>query len=114
MSTYLLLGAAIVLEVFATAMLKASDSFTRPGPALATALGYAASFYCLSLVLRSMPVGVAYAIWSGVGIVITAVVAFVLFGQRLDAPALAGMGLIIAGVLVINLCSATAGHGGAP
>ncbi|PZP91921.1 MAG: QacE family quaternary ammonium compound efflux SMR transporter [Variovorax paradoxus] len=110
MTTYLLLGAAIVLEVFATAMLKASDGFTQPGPALATVLGYAASFYCLSLVLRSMPVGVAYAIWSGVGIVITAVVAFVLFGQRLDAPALAGMGLIVAGVLVINVFSATAGH----
>ncbi|WP_326542676.1 DMT family transporter [Pseudorhodoferax sp.] len=110
MTTYLFLGSAIVLEVFATAMLKASESFTRPWPSLATALGYAASFYCLSLVLRSMPVGVAYAIWSGVGIVITAVVAFVVFGQRLDAPALAGMGLIIAGVLVINLFSGTTGH----
>jgi small multidrug resistance pump len=110
MTTYLFLGAAIVLEVFATAMLKASDGFTQPGPALAMVLGYAVSFYCLSLVLRSMPVGVAYAIWSGVGIVITAVVAFVLFGQRLDAPALAGMGLIVAGVLVINLFSATTSH----
>lgn len=110
MNPYLLLGTAIVLEVFATAMLKASDSFTRLWPSFATAAGYAASFYCLSLVLRSVPVGVAYAIWSGVGIVITAIVALVAFGQRLDAPALAGMGLIVAGVLVINLFSKTAGH----
>lgn len=110
MKIYLFLGTAIVLEVFATAMLKASDSFTRLWPSLATTVGYAASFYCLSVVLRTMPVGIAYAIWSGVGIVITAIVARIVFGQQLDAPALAGMGLIIAGVLVINLLSKSTGH----
>ena len=108
MTSYLWLGAAIGLEVFATAMLKASDSFTRPGPALATALAYAASFYCLSLVLRSMPVGVAYAIWSGAGIVLIGLIGWLVLKQPLDLPAALGMGLIIAGVAVIQLFSRTA------
>ena len=98
---YLLI--AILTEVVATSALKASHSFTRLGPSLLTVAGYLVAFYCLSLTLREMPVGVAYAIWCGVGIVLAAL----LFGQRLDMGAIVGMALIIAGVIVINVFSKT-------
>jgi len=110
MNTYLTLGAAIVLEIIATSFLKASEGFTRLWPSLVTAAGYAASFYCLSLTLKVLPIGVVYAIWSGVGIVLTAVVGWFIFKQRLDAAAIGGMALIVAGVLVINLFSKSATH----
>ena len=110
MNTYLTLGAAIVLEIIATSFLKASEGFTRLWPSLVTAAGYAASFYCLSLTLKVLPIGVVYAIWSGVGIVLTAVVGWFIFKQRLDAAAIGGMALIVAGVLVINLFSKTSAH----
>lgn len=110
MTPYLLLFAAIVAEVIATSALKQSDGFTRVLPAAVAIIGYAVAFYCLSLTLRTIPTGIAYAIWSGVGIVLVTAVAWVWQGQRLDAPALIGMTLIVAGVLVMNLFSAQA-HG---
>lgn len=110
MNAYLALGLAIVAEVIGTSALKASDGFTRLWPTLVVALGYATAFYFLSLVLRTIPVGIAYAIWSGLGIVLITLVAFVVYRQTIDLPGLIGMGLIVAGVLVINLFSKSAGH----
>ncbi|MGV6873903.1 SMR family transporter [Pseudochelatococcus sp. B33] len=111
MSTgHIYLGIAIICEVIATSALKASEGFTRLLPSVVTALGYAAAFYFLSLTLKTIPVGIAYAIWSGVGIILISVIGLVAFQQRLDAPALIGLGLIIAGVFVINLFSRTVGH----
>lgn len=108
--TYLYLIVAIVLEVVGTSALQASEQFTRPKPLILTAVGYAASFYFLSLALRTLPVGIAYAIWSGLGIVLIALVGLVWFGQKLDAPAVAGLTLIVAGVGVINLFSSSVSH----
>ena len=109
-TTYLYLGIAIVAEVAATTALRASDGFTRLLPSIGVVIGYAIAFYCLALTLRTLPVGVAYAIWSGVGIVLVSLLGWLVYRQTLDAAALLGMGLIIAGVLVINLFSKTAGH----
>ena len=108
--TYLYLITAIVFEVIGTAALQASEQFTRPKPLILTALGYITAFYFLSLVFRTMPVGVAYAIWSGLGVVLITLVGLVWFGQRLDTPAVLGLSLIIAGVAVINLFSKTVVH----
>ena len=105
---YLLL--AIVSEVVATSALKSSESFSRLWPSVLTVVGYGVAFYLLSLTLRELPVGIAYAIWSGVGIVLVSLAAVVLFGQKLDLPALSGMGLIVAGVIVINVCSKSVVH----
>jgi small multidrug resistance pump len=105
MTIYVYLIAAIVAEVIATSALKASDSFSRLGPSLLTALGYAVAFYFLSLTLRTMPVGIAYAIWSGLGIVLIALVGWIWFEQALDAAALIGLGLIVAGVVTVNVFS---------
>lgn len=107
---YLYLSVAIVAEVIATSALKSAEGFTRPGPSLLVVLGYGVAFYCLSLVMKTVPVGVAYAIWSGAGIVLIALIGWLLLKQALDAPALIGMGLIIAGVAVIQLFSRTAAH----
>ena len=107
--TYLFLLAAIVAEVIGTSALKAANGFTNPLPSLVVALGYAAAFYFLSLTLRTMPVGVAYAIWSGLGIVLISIVGWVVYRQTLDVPALVGMALIVSGVIVINAFS-RAGH----
>jgi small multidrug resistance pump len=107
---YLLLLGAILTEVVATNALKAADGFTRLVPSTVTVIGYAISFYLLSLALKTIPVGVAYAIWSGIGIVLVTVVAWILFGQKLDAAALAGIALILAGVVVIRVFSSAAGH----
>lgn len=106
--SYLALLGAILVEVVATSALKASHGFTRLAPTAVTIAGYAISFYLLSLALETIPVGVAYAIWSGIGIVLVTIVAWRLFGQRLDAGALAGIGLILAGVLVIRVFSRVA------
>lgn len=108
--TYLYLIMAVAFEVIGTAALQASEQFTRPKPLVLTAIGYAAAFYFLSLVLRSMPVGVAYAIWSGLGVVLITLVGLIWFGQKLDIPAIAGLALIIAGVATINLFSKTVAH----
>jgi small multidrug resistance pump len=105
---YLALFLAILAEAIGTAALQACEQFTRPLPSLAALLGYGLAFYLLSVTLRSMNVGIVYAIWSGVGIVLIALIGRFAFGQRLDLPALLGIGLILAGVLVIHLFSATA------
>ena len=110
MTNYLYLGLAIICEVIATSFLARSEGFSRLGPTAVSLVGYAISFYLLSLTLRTVPTGVAYAIWSGVGIVLVSAVAYFWQGQKLDAPALAGMAMIVGGVLVINLFSKTAGH----
>lgn len=102
---YLHLALAIVCEVVATSALKAADGFSRPLPSLLVVIGYGAAFFFLSLALRHVPIGVAYAIWSGAGIVLISIVAFLVYGQRLDAPAWIGIGLILAGVVVIQLFS---------
>jgi small multidrug resistance pump len=109
-SAYLFLGAAIVAEVIATSLLKTSQGFTRLWPSVATVVGYAISFWCLAQTLGTIPTGVAYAIWSGVGIVLISLIAWGVFGQTLDTPALVGMGLIVAGVLVINVFSRSVAH----
>ena len=90
--------------------LKASEEFTKPLPSLISIVGYLVSFYLLTLVLRTIPVGITYAIWSGLGIVLVTLVASYLFKQIPDVPAMIGMGLIVAGVLVINVFSETVGH----
>lgn len=107
---YVYLAIAIVAEVVATSSLKWSEGFTRLGPSLVTVVGYAIAFYFLSLTLRTVPTGIAYAIWSGVGVVLIVAVAWIFQGQRLDAPALAGIALIVAGVMVMNLFSRAAVH----
>jgi small multidrug resistance pump len=107
---YLYLGFAIVVEVIGTTALKASDSFTRPLPSLITVGCYTLSFYLLTFSLRVLPTGIAYAIWSGVGIVLISIVSWLYFKQSLDLAAIAGLALIIAGVLVINLFSKSVGH----
>lgn len=107
---YLLLAAAIVMEVIATTALARSASFTRMLPSLIAVLGYAAAFWLLSFALHVLPTGVVYAIWSGLGIVLVTVVAWIWSGQTLDTPALVGLGLIIAGVAVVNLFSKSVGH----
>jgi len=107
---YLWLAGAILSEVIATSSLKASEGFTRVLPSVAVVIGYGVAFYCLSQTLKTIPVGVAYAIWSGLGTVLIALVGLTFYKQRLDAAAMAGMGLIIAGVLVMNLMSKSVGH----
>nr|WP_222613200.1 multidrug efflux SMR transporter [Undibacterium jejuense] len=107
---WLYLGLAIICEVVATSALKASAGFTRPLPTVLLAFGYGAAFYFLSLTLRSIPVGVAYAVWSGVGVVLISLVAWILYGQELDVPAMLGIGLIVAGVIVLNMFSKTVSH----
>jgi small multidrug resistance pump len=107
---YLFLGIAIIAEVIATSALRAAEGFTVLLPSVVSVVGYVVAFYFLSLTLKTMPVGVAYAIWSGVGIVLVSLVALVIYKQVLDLPAMLGMGLIMAGVVVINLFSKTTGH----
>ncbi|MBV6691542.1 MULTISPECIES: SMR family transporter [Serratia] len=110
MSGFMYLAMAIVAEVVATTMLKASEGFTRLWPSLVVVVGYAVAFWGLSMVVKTMPLGIVYAIWSGMGIVLVSIAAVFVYQQKLDLPAVLGMGLIIAGVLVINLLSKTAAH----
>lgn len=110
MKSHLFLLGAILSEVVATSALKASDNFTRPGPTAIVVAGYALAFWLLSFTLRTMPVGLAYAIWSGLGMVLIAVAGWLLYGQRLDAWAWLGLALIIAGVLVLQLLSKSSAH----
>lgn len=107
---YVYLLVAILFEVLATTALKETHGFTRLVPSLVTVAGYALAFYFLSLTLRVMPVGVVYALWSGVGIVLVTAIGWAWFRQALDLPALVGIGLIMAGVAVINLFSRTVVH----
>lgn len=104
------LAVAIVAEVIATSALKATAGFTRAGPSVLVVAGYGVSFYFLSLVLETLPVGVTYAVWSGVGILLITLIAWLVFGQALDLAAIVGLGLIVAGVVVLNLFSQTVPH----
>ncbi|MCP1103798.1 multidrug efflux SMR transporter SsmE [Serratia nevei] len=110
MNAFMYLTMAIVAEVIATTLLKASEGFTRLWPSLLVVLGYGVAFWGLSMVVKSMPLGIVYAIWSGMGIVLVSVAAVFVYQQKLDWPAIVGMGLIIAGVLVINLLSKASVH----
>lgn len=107
---WLYLGIAIVAEVIATSTMKATQGFSRLGPSLVVAAGYLVAFYFLSLTLRTLPVGVAYAVWSGVGIALVSLIAWLVYGQTLDGPAIVGMGLIVAGVVVLNGFSKSVAH----
>ena len=107
MQQWLFLSIAIVSEVIATSALKASEGFSRLWPSLIVLAGYATAFYFLSLTLKALPIGVVYALWSGVGIALIALIGWLVFGQSLDAAAVVGLLLIVAGVVVINVFSKT-------
>lgn len=107
---HLMLAVAILSEVVATSALKFSDGFTRPAPTVLALVCYGVAFWLLAIVMRVMPVGVVYAVWSGAGIVLITLLGWLVFGQALDWPALTGMALIVAGVLMINLMSSTMTH----
>lgn len=107
---YIHLFIAIVCETIGTSALQASQQFTRLTPSVIAVVGYGGAFYFMALALRVMPVGIVYAIWSGLGIVLIAGIGYLAFGQKLDWPAVAGLGLIILGILVIHLFSATTQH----
>ena len=107
---WLFLLVAIVSEVIATSALKSSEGFSRFLPSVIVVVGYGIAFYCLALTLRVIPMGVVYAVWSGIGIVLITLVGWLLFGQKLDFPALLGVVLIAAGVVVMNVFSKTMGH----
>lgn len=108
--SYVVLGAAIAAEVAGSSFLLKSEQFTRPIPTVMTLLLYALAFYALSLALKQIPLGVAYAIWSGVGIVLTALISVVIFRQRLDWAAIVGIGFILVGVLIMNIFSKASTH----
>ena len=110
MKPWLFLSIAIISEVVATSALKASDGFSQLWPSLVVIAGYATAFFFLSLTLRTIPVGIAYAIWSGVGIVLITVIGWLVLGQTLDPPAIAGLALIIMGVVVLNVFSKSLTH----
>lgn len=110
MQQWIFLSVAIVSEVIATSALKASEGFSRLWPSLVVVVGYAIAFYFLSLTLRTVPVGVAYAIWSGVGVALITLIAWIFFGQALDIPAIIGLLLIVAGVIVLNVFSKSISH----
>lgn len=107
---YIFLVIAIVAEVIATSAMAKSDGFTRLWPSLISVFGYGMAFYLLSVVTRTMPVGIVYAIWSGAGIVLVAAAGWLFFGQKLDLAATVGMAMIVAGVLIINLLSKSVSH----
>jgi small multidrug resistance pump len=107
---WLYLGVAIVAEVIATSVLKAAEGFTRPIPSLVVLAGYATAFYCLSLTLRTIPLGIAYALWSAVGIALVSVLGWLLYRQNLDLPAMIGIGFIITGVVIIHGFSRSVAH----
>jgi small multidrug resistance pump len=110
MNKWLILIIAIICEVVATSSLKASDGFKRFWPSLLVIVGYGLSFYFMSLTLREIPVGIVYAIWSGVGVVLITLIAWIVYKQRLDLAAIIGMALIVAGVVVMNLFSKSVSH----
>jgi len=107
---YVYLTIAIISEVIATTALKSAEGFTRPIPSVIVILGYGAAFFLLSLTLKVIPVGIAYAIWSGVGVSLIAIAGWVLYNQKLDLAGIAGIALIMAGVIVINVFSKTVAH----
>mgnify|MGYP005720198659 CR=1 FL=1 len=105
MNNWVYLGLAIVSEVIATASLKSTEGFTRLVPSIVVLVGYSAAFYFLSLTLDTVPIGVAYAVWSGVGVATITLVSFLVYDQKIDAAGLLGIGLIVAGVVVLRLFS---------
>lgn len=107
---YLILIAAVFAETIGTTALQASHQFSRLWPSVTVVVAYGVSFYLLGFALKYIPVGIAYAIWSGFGIVFIAIIGYLVFNQKLDLPSVLGMGLIILGILVINLFSKTAVH----
>ena len=107
---YIYLIVAVAAETIGTTALQASQQFSRLGPSLIVLVAYGFSFYMMGLTLKYMPVGVVYAIWSGLGILLIAVIAYLVFGQRLDLPAVLGMLLIMVGIIIIHLFSKTSGH----
>ncbi|MFD2175333.1 DMT family transporter [Rhodobacter lacus] len=109
MKTYLLLLIAVMFETFGSTCLQASQQFTRFWPTMGVIAGFGAAFWFFTLVLKTLPLGITYALWSGIGIVLITLSGWLIFHQRLDAPALFGIALIIAGIAVINLFS-SAGH----
>lgn len=109
-TAYAALGIAIALEVVGTTFLGMSEQFTRVVPTISMGVCYIAAFYFLSLVLRTIPIGIAYAIWSGLGVVLISMIGYVYFRQPLDAPAVIGVGLIVAGVVIVNVFSGSAVH----
>ncbi|EPG37334.1 DMT family transporter [Acinetobacter colistiniresistens] len=110
MNNWVILFIAITAEVIATSALKSSEGFTKPLASIVVVVGYFIAFYCLSLTLKTIPVGVAYAIWSGVGIVLITTVAWFVFDQKLDVWGIIGIVLIMSGVLILNLLSKTSSH----
>ena len=110
MKNFFFLGIAIIFEIIATSALKKSEEFTKLLPSIITVIGYCGAFYCLSFAIRTIPVGIAYAIWSGVGIVLITIIGAVVFKQIPDFPAIIGLILIMAGVIVINVFSKTTAH----
>lgn len=108
--TYLILLLAVAAETIGTSALQASQQFSKLLPSVLVVVAYGLSFWLLSMTLKTMPVGVVYALWSGLGIVLIAIIGYVVFGQRLDWPAVLGIAMILAGIVVINLFSKTAGH----
>ncbi|MEY3122163.1 MAG: hypothetical protein RI993_988 [Pseudomonadota bacterium] len=110
MQQWIFLSAAIISEVIATSALKVSEGFSRLWPSLIVVAGYLSAFYFLSLTLKTVPVGVAYAIWSGVGVALISLIAWIFFGQTLDTPAVIGILLIVAGVVVLSVFSRTVSH----
>jgi multidrug transporter EmrE-like cation transporter len=110
MKSWLFLIIAIIAEVIATSALKYSEGFTKLGPSAIVVAGYGIAFYFLSLVMKTIPVGVAYAVWSGLGVVLIAAAAWILHGQKLDVWAFVGIGLIVIGVAILNLLSQTSAH----
>ncbi|MCB2428386.1 SMR family transporter [Methylophaga pinxianii] len=110
MSKWLLLSIAIIAEVFGTSFLKASEGFTRFWPSVAVILGYVVAFYFLALSLKVIPVGIAYAIWAGIGVVLIALIGWIVFSQKLDVPAIIGISMILGGVVVLNLFSNSLTH----
>ncbi len=107
---YLFLTAAIVAEVIGTTFMKQSNGFSKLTPSLITAVAYMVAFYFLSLTLKTIPTGIAYAIWSGIGIVLITAIAWIFQAEKLDAPAVLGLALIVAGVVVMNVFSEVAAH----
>jgi small multidrug resistance pump len=110
MKTYLILLLAIAAEVVATSALKACENFTRLPPSILVVVGYGVAFTCLSMTLKTLPLGIAYAIWSGVGTAVVAVVGWLVYKQQLDLPAILGISLIISGTIVLNLFSKVSAH----
>lgn len=110
MNSWLLLLFAVLAEVIGTSALRASDGFRKPLPSLLVVVGYGVSFYLLSLTLRAFPMGVAYAVWSGIGLMLITLIGWLLYGQRIDLPALIGIVLILTGVVVMNLFSKSVPH----